>query len=203
MNKNSSIEELKPLFDFIELRVPLQQEDKELLVRAVFKESVQKGERIVELDSRCQSLKFVLSGIYRVFKIQDGNERTSYFNYVNRNPLVASFKSLLTGTLSDETVECIEAGELLTINYKDWLQLYEKSERFNTFGRLMAEYNYLLALERIESLQNQSATDRYDSFLKLYPNLLNLIPHHYIASYVGVAPESLSRIRKELAKDNS
>ncbi|MBQ0740731.1 Crp/Fnr family transcriptional regulator, partial [Aquimarina celericrescens] len=67
---------------------------------------------------------------------------------------------------------------------------------FNTFGRLIAEFNYVLAIERIESLQYQSASERYDIFIKCYPNLLNLIPHHYIASYLGVTPESLSRIRK-------
>jgi len=58
----------------------------------------------------------------------------------------------------------------------------------------------LLAIERIESLQYKSASERYEIFMKLYPDLLNMIPHHYIASYLGVTPESLSRIRKTSLK---
>lgn len=203
MNKIYEIEELKRLFDFIERQVSLKEFDKHLIVNCVRKETIEKGDQIVKLNQVCLSLKFVISGIYRVFKIQDGKEITSYFNYGDRNPFVASFPSLLSSSPSSEIVECIEAGEVLSISYKNWVQLYNQSEQLNTFGRLMAEFNYLLAIERIEALQYQSATDRYMSFLKLYPNLLNKIPHHYIASYIGVAPESLSRIRKDIAKRKS
>jgi hypothetical protein len=51
-------------------------------------------------------------------------------------------------------------------------------------------------MERIYSLQHQSASDRYNHLLQIYPTLINHIPHHYIASYLGITPESLSRIRK-------
>ncbi|MCH2223160.1 MAG: Crp/Fnr family transcriptional regulator [Crocinitomicaceae bacterium] len=200
MSETGYIEELKSLFDFIELKVKLYESDKKLICSYVTKEFIKKGHEIVRLNQTCESLKFVVSGIYRVYKLEEGKEITSYFNYESRNPFVASFVSLLTKSPSNEIVECIKGGELLTIKYSDWLKLYKQSERLNTFGRIMAEFNYVLAMERIEALQYHNATERYESFLKLYPNLMNMIPHHYIASYIGVAPESLSRIRKELTK---
>lgn len=197
------MENPEPLFDFINQKVNLLDSDKILLAEKLKLESFKKGEQIVRLDQVCNTLKFVKSGIYRVYKLVDGKEITSYFNYENRNPFVASFASLLTETGSNEIVECIEDGELLSIQFSDWKEMYAKSERLNTFGRIMAEFNYILAMERIEALQYHNATERYTSFLKLYPNLMNLIPHHYIASYIGVAPESLSRIRKEIVKGTS
>lgn len=191
---------LQKLYDFIEHKLPLSKEEKEMISAKVSQVSLKKGDKIVIQGQVSNKLYFVVSGIYRAYKIDDAKEITSYFNYENRNPFVASFVSLLTQKPSKEIVECIESGELLSIYYSDWLELYKKSNQINTFGRIMAEYNYVLAMERIESLQYYKAKDRYLSFMELYPNLLNMIPHHYIASYIGVTPESLSRIRKEVYK---
>lgn len=188
------------LFQFISNSVVLSELDKAELSSKIRVEDFEKGDSIVKAGQVCRSLKFVTSGIYRVYKIEDGKEITSYFSYESRNPFVASFTSLLTQKPSNETIECIEAGKLLSIPYSNWKSFYKTSLALNTFGREMAEFNYLLAIERIESLQYHNATDRYESFIKLYPNLLNLIPHHYIASYLGITPESLSRIRKSSIK---
>ena len=185
------------LFNFISRFVSLTQEERMYLASKLQLEQFNKADCIIKEGQVCRSLRFVGSGIYRVYKTVDGNDITSYFNYAQRNPFVASFVSLLTGKPSNEYVECIEAGEVLVIAYEAWQSLYAKSHSFNTFGRLMAEYNYVLAIERIDSLQHKSATDRYNAFMKLYPGLLNMIPHHYIATYLGITPESLSRIRKK------
>lgn len=184
------------LFQFISNFVVLSEFDRNELSSKITIENFEKGDFIIKAGKACKSLRFVISGIYRVYKIEDGKEITSYFSYESRNPFVASFTSLLTESPSNETIECILAGELLSIPYSKWKSYYITSPALNIFGREMAEFNYLLAIERIESLQYHNATDRYESFIKLYPHLLNLIPHHYIASYLGVTPESLSRIRK-------
>jgi CRP-like cAMP-binding protein len=110
--------------------------------------------------------------------------------------LVASFGSLLTGYPSNEFIECIVPGQLVKYTYVPWAELYTQHAGLNTFGRIMAQNSYLMGLDRIAQLQYQQASQRYEAFLKMYPQLLNLIPHHYIASYIGVTPESLSRIRK-------
>ncbi|MEP0266387.1 Crp/Fnr family transcriptional regulator [Dokdonia sp.] len=185
------------LFDFIAKTVDLSLSDKQSLLEKLTIEPYDKHTIIIPQGQVCKNLRFVVSGIYRVYRIENGKEITSYFNYESRNPFVASFVSLLTETPSQEVVECIVPGKLLSIKYTDWTSLYDISPTLNTYGRRMAELNYVLAMERIESLQYKSATDRYTSFMKLYPALLNLIPHHYIASYIGVTPESLSRIRKQ------
>jgi len=194
------INQYQKLFDFIAHTVKLQEADVIKIASKLSIEDYSKGDFILKQNQTSKSLKFVLSGVYRVYQLQDGKEITSYFNYEERNPLVASFVSLLAQAPSTEFIECIVPGKVISIVYSDWQELYTTSLELNIFGRLMAEKNYLLAIQRIESLQYQSATERYALFLKLYPDLLNQIPHHYISSYLGVTPESLSRIRKSLVK---
>lgn len=194
--------QLDLLFDFIARVVELNKQDKAKLTEQFSLKSYQKGDLLLKEGQVCKHLQFVVSGIYRVYKIEDGKDISIYFNYRKRNPFVASFVSLLTKRKSKEYLECIEEGELLSIPYIKWCEVYKTSLALSTFGRKMAEFNYVLAMERIEALQYHNATERYLSFLKAYPNLLNLIPHHYIASYLGVTPESMSRIRKSVAAKN-
>ncbi|MDH7446425.1 Crp/Fnr family transcriptional regulator [Aquimarina sp. 2201CG14-23] len=184
------------LIDFISNWVAFSPIDIDQLRDKLSIEHFDKGHKIVRQEQVCTTIKFVISGVYRVYQIKDGKEITSYFNYESRNPIVASFVSLLKAQPSKEIIECIIPGELISINYSHWKSFYSVSHALNTFGRLMAEFNYVLAIERIESLQYQSASERYTKFIQLYPDLLNMIPHHFIASYLGITPESLSRIRK-------
>ena len=188
------------LFDFIANTVQLQKVDVLKIGSKLSIEDYQKGDFILKQHQVSKSLKFVLSGVYRVYQLHDGKEITSYFNCEQRNPLIASFVSLFTKKPSVEFIECIIPGKVISIPYSDWQELYKTSLELNIFGRLMAEKNYLLAIQRIESLQYKNASERYEMFLKIYPNLLNQIPHHYISSYLGITPESLSRVRKAFAK---
>lgn len=192
--------EYQKLTDFISNWIKPSDEDLEQLHSKLVIENYGKGDVLIKQGQICSSLKFVISGVYRVYQLNNGKEITSYFNYESRNPFIASFVSLLKAQPSNEIIECIVPGKVLSIKYSYWTALYNISQSFNTFGRLMAEFNYILAIERIESLQYLSASDRYEKFIKLYPDLLNMIPHHYISSYLGITPESLSRIRKVALK---
>lgn len=186
------------IVEFISNWVKLSENEIESISSNLTVETYNKGNIILNQGQTSTTLKFVISGIYRVYQIKNGKEITSYFNYEHRNPLVASFTSLLKKEPSNEVIECLASGQLISIPYSKWTSLYNTSNALNTFGRLIAEQNYLLAIDRIESLQYKTATDRYNSFIKLYPKLLNLIPMHYVASYIGITPESLSRIRKNI-----
>lgn len=192
----------KPLIDFISQHVSLSKQEEQELCELSSVKQYRKGDLLIKEGQVSKYLQFVFSGIYRVYEIREGKEITTYFNTSDRNRFVANFVSLLTQQPSLHRIECIVPGELLSIDYKDWQVMYEKSHALTSFGRIMAEFNYVLAMERIESLQYQSATDRYLKFLKHYPLLMNQIPQHYIASYLGITPESMSRIRKDILKNN-
>jgi CRP-like cAMP-binding protein len=157
----------------------------------------EKNDCFVRQGEICHQVGFLIQGVFRVFHLHADKEISNYFNTENRNPFVSSFASFLGDVQSKETVVALEDSDMLVVDKKDLLKLYDRYHTFERLGRLMAEYNYLLALQRIEQLQYNPAAARYQDFLKTYPNLINRIPHHYVASYLGITPESLSRIRNE------
>lgn len=189
----------KELFETLNLISPVEETDIQFLLQNSKELSLKKGEFLLKEGQTAKSIYFVIDGVFRIYQNVNGKEVTSYFSYADRNPFAASFPSFLTQSSSNEYVEAIEAASVVSISYDQLNNLYESSKSFERLGRILAEKNYLLAIERINSLQYQSAGDRYNIFMKIYPGLLNRIPHHYIASYLGVTPESLSRIRKELS----
>lgn len=170
--------------------------DIETLKSLADRQTFNKGDFFVRAGNRADQMGFLLNGVTRVYEIKGGKEVTNYFNTTERNPVVTSFKSFLNGAVSTEYVEAIETVEMLVISKTDLERVFESSHAFERLGRKLAEYHYLKAMERIDSLQVASAGSRYESFLKMYPGLINRIPHHYIASWLGITPESLSRIRK-------
>lgn len=159
-----------------------------------------KGDFFVREGEVSGKIGFLISGVTRVYHLANDKEYTSYFNFAHRNRLVASFESFLSGKPSKETIHFLQDAELVVVSRDSLAKLYQQSIKFSELGRKLAEYNYVLAMHRIYSLQHDTAQERYLKLLDIYPDLVNLVPHHYIASYLGVTAESLSRIRKELAR---
>ena len=192
----SSISKLKSALNNVS---PLSEGDIEFLAKNSKTQEFIKGEFLIKEGQIARYIGFVTKGVFRVYQNIDGKEVTSYFSYEERNPFATSFVSFLTELPSVEYVEAIEDASVILLSKESINELYNSSKSFERLGRIMSEKNYLLATERIRSLQYQTASDRYNMFMEIYPSLLNRIPHHYIASYLGITPESLSRVRKEIS----
>ncbi|MCB9231893.1 MAG: Crp/Fnr family transcriptional regulator [Bacteroidia bacterium] len=188
------LQQLRALLDRF---VVLQDGEFDRLVQKIQFRRYAKGDFFVRSGDHCQYLGFLLDGVARVFLIEKDKEFSSFFNFGNRNPLVCSFASFLNDEPSRESIHFLEDSALLLIRKDQLDSLYEGSFNLQKLGRLMAEHNYVLALERIYSLQFLTAPERYDLMLRIYPNLINRIPQHHIASYLGITPESLSRVRRQ------
>jgi len=185
------------MISFLERFTKLSEAEIEKLDACIQLKDYGKGDFFVKEGQICNHFGFLVKGIFRVYHLANEKEFTSYFNTDERNRLVADFSSFLTRKPSRENIHALENCEVLLIRQDALENLYDGSFTFQKLGRLIAEYNYVLAIERIYSLQHESAAERYNHLLEIYPNLVNRIPHHYIASYLGITPESLSRIRKE------
>lgn len=132
----------------------------------------------------------------RIYYYNDkGDETTCYFALPN--DFVTSFSSFNSNTPSTENIQAILPTELLVIHKYDLDKLYKEILSMQEFGRKAAE-NMTIAMEkRIALFQNNTAEDRYRYLMKHNPVLLQTVPLQYLASYLGITPQHLSRLRKK------
>lgn len=95
-------------------------------------------------------------------------------------------------------LEAIENTNVLSFSYDDLSELYQKSHEWESIGRKISDTSFMVAKNRLRSLMNDDAQTRYMKFLNSYQNLLTRIPQHIIASYLGITPQLLSRLKREL-----
>ncbi len=144
-----------------------------------------------------QYLYFINSGFMRLFYYDDnGEEQTTFL--CSQTGFIASFSSLINQTKATENVECITDCELLKISYVEARQLVEKSEIFKNFFLVMFEKSISLATLRANDLALLNAEQRYQKMIDQQPHFIQNVPLQYIASYLGIKPQSLSRIRKQV-----
>ncbi|QXP74014.1 Crp/Fnr family transcriptional regulator [Tenacibaculum sp. HL-MS23] len=152
---------------------------------------------LIEEGNTAESLYFIQSGLFRTYKNLDIKDITTYFACDNQ--FITVFNSFINQTTSSEILEVLEDSIIYEISFDSLTQLYKKSSKFEKFGRILAEKNHLCALERTLTMQTKSAKKRYLDFLKNYnKKITSRVPQYQIASFLGIAPESLSRIRKEI-----
>lgn len=142
---------------------------------------------------------FVIDGMFRQFYTKDGEERTTYFFFENH--FISSYISCITGQPSLITIEALSNSTYLTFPYKILQVLFEQNMAWQKFGRLLAEYLTIGLEERMVSLLLQSPEERYTGLLKSNKKkILERVPQHYIANYLGITAVSMSRIRNRLAR---
>ncbi|KAA6438427.1 Crp/Fnr family transcriptional regulator [Dyadobacter flavalbus] len=152
---------------------------------------VQQGEKATEIG-------FLLSGSCRVFYDKDGEEWTTYFCFENN--LVAAYASCLTGQPSTLNIQALEDCELLFFKYETLAALYRQFPVYETFARKLAEYLFMGLDVRLAEQLMLSPEERYLKFLgsPAKRKITERIPQQYIASYLGITPVSLSRIRRRI-----
>jgi CRP-like cAMP-binding protein len=141
----------------------------------------------------------VVSGNMRHYYTRDGLEQTTYFYF--EGALVSAYISCITNKPSQLTIEAITDCKLLVFPYAALADLFVQSHTWERFGRLLAEYLAIGLEERMVTLLTLSPEERYHDLLRGGKDkILARIPQHYIASYLGITPVSLSRIRNRAAK---
>ena len=146
-----------------------------------------------------QYLYFIDSGFMRLFYYdENGEEQTTFL--CSQSGFIASFSSLINQTKAIENVECITDCELFKISYVDAKKLVENSEKFKNFFLVMFEKSISSASTRANDLAMLNAEQRYQKMIDQQPHFIQNIPLQYIASYLGIKPQSLSRIRKQAIK---
>lgn len=190
------IESLKKMIDAI---TPMSPSDFQLFFPLLQKRTVKKGDYILREGELSEHIFFLLRGLVRMYYIDfNGNDISYRFTTTNR--FFVDFQSLLTQQPSHYYWQALQDTEMLTISYQDVLHTYEVSPAWNNFGRLWAEHVYLQLNERVEMLLLMKPEERYLHLLNSQPHLFNQVSQVHLSSYLGIKPESLSRIRKRVLK---
>jgi CRP-like cAMP-binding protein len=159
---------------------------------------VPKKFKLVEEGKVSNEIYFINKGLIRFYYNKDGEDITGFI--FTENLFASSYESFLRKSPSTQILETIEDCELLVLTYDGLQELYEKVPQINIFTRKIAEQRFLNAQQVLSSYILDSPEERYQKFLKQYPNIIQRVPLNIIASYLGITPVSLSRIRKRVTK---
>lgn len=174
--------------------------DKELdVIASKFTLHSYEAKGIILSENKISSdIHFIVSGLTRTFYVREGKEITSYL--AGDNGFVSSYSSFINQTRSIENIQCIEATKTLSISYKAMHELYHLIPQWEKLGRLLAEQNVLCLADRLLKIHAIPAKEKYLDFLKTASDkIVQRTPLIHIASFLGIAPESLSRIRKSIS----
>jgi CRP-like cAMP-binding protein len=171
-----------------------------LTVESYFKPlKIKKNEVWVKEGKICDQIAFVEHGKLRVYYNDDqGGEVTCYF--VTPGNFISSFTSFLTETPTSENISAIEDAKLYVIEKMELEKLSSSVPKIHVWRRIIAENLFIIMEKRIAMLQSQTAQERYEKMIKDNPDIILSVPLQYTASFLGITPQHLSRLRKELLK---
>jgi CRP-like cAMP-binding protein len=145
---------------------------------------------------------FVIKGICRTYRVdEDGHEHI--LRFTPEEWWVGDLASFLSEKPSLYNVDCLEDTEILRITYQDLETLFEKVPKMNKYFRLLYQKSIISYNVRLTSNQTKSASERYEEFIRTFPLIGQRVSDQQIASYLGITPQSLSRIRNQSQKKGS
>lgn len=165
-------------------------------VASYFKlENLAKNEIYTSPAWKCQKLSFVKSGSLRIYKDTENKEVTQWI--ATEGEFVTDLSSLIFDTYAQWNIQALSDCQIFTISKSDYLALGSKIPEWNEIEKLFLSKCFLMMESRIFSFLSMTAEERYTQFMSIKGQLFNDVPHHYLASMLGMTPETLSRLRKK------
>ena len=188
------------LFDFMSKYVELTEDEKNAILSLNIFRSVKKGTILLKEGQKSNEVYFVLKGCIRVFYIIDGEEKTTAF-YTELEDMTPH--CVINNAASEYYISCVEDSIITVSNPEMDVEIFTKFPHFETLCRVLSQE--LLAKQQInfDEFITSSPEQRYLNLLQKRPDLIQRVPLHQLASYLGMKPESLSRIRKRLLQNSN
>jgi len=183
----------------IEKRVHLTDEEFEISAKFFEPKKLRKNQFLLNEGEICTHIGFVNSGCLREYTID--NKGTEHIvQFAIEDWWVSDLNSFLSGKPAEYNVDALQDSEVLLLEKSARDEMLDKCPKMERFFRLLVEANHVATHQRIADSLSASAEERYLKFIKTYPKLFETVPQNQIASYLGITPQSLSRIRKDLTQ---
>lgn len=177
---------------------PVSVDLKTTLQKILHRQALPRRHWLLQPGQISDRIYFVEQGIIRGYYLKaggqgDGREATAWF--MRENDFIISIVSFYSRQPAQEYIELLEDSVVWSITYTQLQQLYRDFPEFNAIGRLLTEKYYMLSELRTQNLRMQTAPERYQQLLTDFTTIFQRVPLKYIASHLGISPETLSRLR--------
>lgn len=195
---------MKTIEDFFNSQVKINDDEKKMLKSIIEIRKYKKGEQIHYKDNIWTHFIYINHGIMRSYIINDkGKEFTRQFFFNTKESSISNLfaidlSSIILQEPSMRGFEVLEDSEASIFSKQDLEKLFDRSKTFERIGRVFMGFGYIDMDRYYNSLLAKSAKERYMHLVHTMANLIKQVPQYHIASYLGITPESLSRIRKEI-----
>lgn len=182
--------------EFLSKYINFSEEEFQSFMSIAKLQEYKKNDYLLNADRPVQKLFFVKSGLMLGYRLQDGIDITHHF-YVEKW-LATDYESYLTGKRGELYIKALVDTTVYEFNKTTLFNFFKTNEKFEKIRFIQAEDAYLQMVNRLKNFQQMELKDRYLELVNRNPELFNLVPQKHIASYLGVKPQSLSRIKNEI-----
>ncbi len=199
MNENLSQASVEPLLNYFDRLITLNKEEKELVTQKFHPRLYRKKQYVLQEGDTCKQMNFVVRGCLRMYKI-DEKGGTHILQFAAENNWISDLGSFYSETPSELNIDALEDTMVLKIAHDNLITIYTQAPKFHRIFRVLIENSYVSIQKRLLQTISSTAEDRYQYFIDTWPHLVNRLSQIQIASFLGITPEFLSRLRNKRMK---
>ena len=189
--------EKQKLINHLRQVIKITEQEELEICKAFHFRKVRRKQFLLQEGDVCRYYNFVLAGCFRMF-LADEKGTEHIIQFATENWWVADIGSFHSRQPSSFYIEALEPSEVLRISKDDLINLYQNNPKLDRYFRVLVENAFVKMQQRVVQNISSTAEERYQDFIDKYPHLINRIPQIHIASFIGITPEFLSKVRKNL-----
>jgi CRP-like cAMP-binding protein len=186
------------LIEYFSGYFPLNKQEREEVAKLFKERRVKRRGLLLQQGDVCRHFTFVVSGCLKLYAV-DRSGKEHNLQFAPENEWVFDISSFYAQRPSHVYIEAVESSVVLQIQHDDLLYLYINYQKFDRNFRIISERKYADLQDRMLHQISATAEERYLLFLETYPHLANRLPGTQVAAYLGITPEFLSKIRKDIS----